>query len=386
VVVRVTDMDGKYDRQTFTLTVENVNDPPTLQPIDELTITEDMAFQYQVVVTDVDLYDELTYYDDSNLFDIDSETGIISFIPENDDVGTYIILISVSDLQGDTDDEVFTLNIENANDPPVLDFITGMIAFEDEFFSFTATASDVDVGDSCTFSDNTTLLNIEPNSGEVSFTPTNADVGIHVINISVFDQYGYFDYQEIVIIVENVNDPPVIPDTVKNDLSRDIEMTVGDSFTYTIIVDDVDADDEVTFSDDTDLFDINPTTGEIAFAPTSEDAGTHTVTITVTDSEGKEDHITLTFSIADEKEEEDRDTTMMTILLVIPIVVVVILLVLLLSKKKKQGGPPVAEPVEFIEFELQNEPSEEQAGQVFAPMVPLEHDTLPPPPGFPPQQ
>jgi uncharacterized protein (TIGR03790 family) len=386
VVVRVTDMDGKYDRQTFTLTVENVNDPPTLQPIDELTITEDMAFQYQVVVTDVDLYDELTYYDDSNLFDIDSETGIISFIPENDDVGTYIILISVSDLQGDTDDEVFTLNIENANDPPVLDFITGMIAFEDEFFSFTATASDVDVGDSCTFSDNTTLFNIEPNSGEVSFTPTNADVGIHVINISVFDQYGYFDYQEIVIIVENVNDPPVIPDTVKNDLSRDIEMTVGDSFTYTIIVDDVDADDEVTFSDDTDLFDINPTTGEIAFAPTSEDAGTHTVTITVTDSEGKEDHITLTFSIADEKEEEDRDTTMMTILLVIPIVVVVILLVLLLSKKKKQGGPPVAEPVEFIEFELQNEPSEEQAGQVFAPMVPLEHDTLPPPPGFPPQQ
>lgn len=383
VIVNVSDMEGAYDLQAYTITVDNVNDPPVLQPIGQLTATEDKLYQYRVVATDVDLYDDLTFHDDFELFDIDPKTGNISFAPENGDVGTYSGRIWVQDSQGVEDGETVTITVRNVNDPPVLEFISGMIAFEDEPFSFTATASDIDAGDSFTFSDNTTLFDIDAISGMISFTPTNEDVGVHVVNISVIDENGGIGYQEIVIIVENVNDPPVIPDTVKNDLSQDIEMDAGDSFTYTIVVDDVDGDDELTFSDDTELFDINPSTGEISFSPTAEDAGTHTVTITITDSQGEEDRITLTFDIADEKEEEGTPFLM---LLLVLIIIIVLLILLLMLKAKKKAAAPVEEQVEFTGFEVQKVIPEEQEELLFASMIPASEDQAPPEPGTPPQQ
>ena len=377
IVVNVSDIDGAYDIQTFTITVENVNDPPLLQDISELTATEDEPFQFQVVVTDVDLFDELTFYDDSDLFDIDAETGNISFTPGNDDVGIYTVKIWVEDDSGESDEVTITFTVGNVNDPPVLDFIPDILATEDETFMATVSASDIDEEDSFTFGDNTTLFEIDADSGVISFTPTNEDVGEHVVNISVMDGNGGLDYQEIVVIVENVNDSPHIPDTVKNELSQDIELKPGDSFIYTILVDDPDRDDDLTFSDDTDLFDINPNTGEIIFVPKGEDAGTHTVTITVTDSQGDEDHITLTFTIAEEKDE--GNSVMLALLLLIPLVVIVFLIVMIILRSKKKGGPPVAEPVEFSEFQ-----TVEESGQVFTPMVPVPEDQKAPEPGPPP--
>jgi hypothetical protein len=297
-------------------------------------------------------------------------------------VGTYTVKIWIEDEAGEGDEETVTFTVLNVNDPPVLDFITDLMAFEDEVFSFTATASDIDVGDSFTFSDNSTLFDIDVNTGAISFTPANENVGVHVINISVTDENGGIDYQEIVIIVENINDPPVISDTVKSELSQDIELHVGDSFTYTIVVDDADADDHLTFSDDSDLFDIHPTTGEILFSPTSRDAGTHTATITVTDSEGEEDHINLTFDITDEKGEQGNLVLLM-LLLIIPIIVIVLFIVLIILKGKKKGDPPVAEPVELSEFEALAENEEEM---IFTSMVPTQEDPAQQEPGIPPVQ
>ncbi|UCF08418.1 MAG: hypothetical protein JSW28_01650, partial [Thermoplasmata archaeon] len=145
------------------------------------------------------------------------------------------------------------------------------------------------------------------------------------VNISCVDDSGGFDCQSVVFIIENVNDPPVISNTDKMNLSSDISVTSGDTFYYKINVSDVDSDDSLTFSDNTDLFDIHPETGEISFTPSKEDAGTHTVTITVTDSQGNSDSFTMTFVIQEEEEEGFND-----LLLLIPLVAIVIAIVILL--------------------------------------------------------
>ncbi|UCE73526.1 MAG: TIGR03790 family protein [Methanomassiliicoccales archaeon] len=323
VRVNVSDVAGYYHTQEFTLIVTNTNDKPFLEPIGELVATEDQLFEYQVVATDVDSGDVLSFYDDSGLFQIDKDTGIIFFTPSNDDVGTHTVKVTVKDEDGAMANETVTFKVLNANDPPVLDFISNWQATEDKEFTLTITADDIDADDSMTFSDNTTLFDIDPNTGEITFTPKNEDVGVHLVNISVVDENGLIDFQEVTFIIENTNDPPSIDREGAPDATVDFELSTGGTFTYKINVEDVDTGDTLTFSDDTDLFDIDPNTGEISFTPTKDDVGTHTVTITVTDSEGDTDSLIMTFEVVGEKEEGvDLIWLMLSILVVIIVIVI----------------------------------------------------------------
>ncbi len=89
---------------------------------------------------------------------------------------------------------------------PVLDPIGTQEATEDQLFTFTVTASDVD---QLTFSDNSTLFDINPNSGQISFIPTNEEVGEHIITVTVSDGKGGIDSESFILTIINVDDPPV---------------------------------------------------------------------------------------------------------------------------------------------------------------------------------
>jgi uncharacterized protein (TIGR03790 family) len=291
VIVNVSDLAGAYITQEFTILVNNVNDPPSLDPIVELTSIEDEPFYYQVSASDEDLGDELSFFDDNDLFQIDKNTGEISFTPSNDEVGTYIINITVKDKGGAQVSEFITFTVLNVNDPPSLDYISNWQLTEDEIFVLTVAASDIDLGDSITFRDNTTLFDIDEDSGEISFTPANEDVGTHLVNISVIDEHVGFDYQTVLFIVENVNDPPIL------DFISDCEATEDTLFTLSTTASDEDLSDSITFHDDTTLFEIDEETGVISFTPTNEDVGVHVVNISVMDEEGAVDYQDVTFTI-----------------------------------------------------------------------------------------
>ncbi|UCE38370.1 MAG: TIGR03790 family protein [Thermoplasmata archaeon] len=291
VIVNVTDIAGAFDTQEFTVSVSNINDPPLLVPINDQEATEDEPYYYQVGASDIDLNDELSFFDDSDLFSIDRDTGEISFTPTNDDVGTHIVNITVKDKAGAMASQFVTFEILNTNDPPVLDFVSDWQAIEDSKFTLTVTASDMDIGYSLTFFDNTTLFNIDAQTGEISFTPINDDVGVYVVNISVADELGGIDYQTVIFYVRNINDPPIL------NFIDDCQATQEVEFTKTVTASDVDYGDTLTFKDDTTLFDIDPNTGVISFTPTNSDVGVHTITISVEDEDGDSDEQTITFTI-----------------------------------------------------------------------------------------
>lgn len=73
-----------------------INHPPSIQAIPTQNANVSQLFTYQVNGTDTEGH-IITYYDNATLFDIDSTTGLISFIPTNPQKGNHSIKITVRD-------------------------------------------------------------------------------------------------------------------------------------------------------------------------------------------------------------------------------------------------------------------------------------------------
>ena len=99
------------------------------------------------------------------------------------------------------------------NDPPVITTEDDPTAVEDELYSVDYEATD-DEGDTLTWSldTNATFLSIASDTGVLSGTPVNADVGSYWVNVSVDDGNDGYDFSNFILTVINVNDPPVAVD------------------------------------------------------------------------------------------------------------------------------------------------------------------------------
>ncbi|MBM4250298.1 MAG: DUF2341 domain-containing protein, partial [Euryarchaeota archaeon] len=289
VNVSVTDPHGCVAARRFNFTVENLNDPPWMEPIPNLVANEEAPFSYQVGATDPDLKwgDSLVFSDDSFLFDIDPVLGNFSFTPSNAQVGRYYVEIAVTDNQSLSASRAFNLTVQNQNDPPAIEPIPPQVATQGKLWQVMATASDPDTstpqGDRLRFSDDSPLFDINAESGLVSFTPANVHVGVHTCNVTVTDMAGSPASTPLALTVLNLNDPPVL------EAIPDQTATEEVPFELTARASDPDVGlglDNLTFSDESELFDIDPATGAISFTPSNAQVGRHTVKITVKDESG----------------------------------------------------------------------------------------------------
>ncbi|MCK4521591.1 MAG: putative S-layer protein [Nanoarchaeota archaeon] len=249
--VNFTVTDGTLsDSKIIIITVNNINDAPVLTSIGALAAYEGTAFSYDVNATDVDAGDNLTFKDNSTLFNITSSTGLINFTPTTAQIGNYSINISVNDTSGAEDSEIITLTISNSNDAPVLGTISDQSVLEDSTLTFNITASDADLdyGDSLSYSSNNSNVNITKvsnTSATVTWTPTNDYVGNNTINFTVTDNSSLTDSQLVVISVNNTNDAPVITAYYPTNLNPKI-ADLTESITFNITKSDVDAGDSLS--------------------------------------------------------------------------------------------------------------------------------------------
>ncbi|MBD2169240.1 DUF4114 domain-containing protein [Calothrix membranacea FACHB-236] len=123
---RVTDgKNGNIDTTDFQITVNPVNDAPTLEnAIANQTATENATFTFTIpenTFNDVDAGDEITY---AASLDLDSalptwlnfnpSTRTFRGTPTNSDVGTFNITLLATDKQGVTVSDTFTITVEEA--------------------------------------------------------------------------------------------------------------------------------------------------------------------------------------------------------------------------------------------------------------------------------
>jgi len=120
LTVTVTDAGGLSHSPTWELDVANVNQPPSLEPVEAQVWHEDEPVLLHLVATDPDAGEMLTFSDSTSMFDIGARSGAINFTPTQNHVGRHTISIRVTDRAGLFDSVFFEVTVVPHNDPPVV--------------------------------------------------------------------------------------------------------------------------------------------------------------------------------------------------------------------------------------------------------------------------
>jgi flagellar basal body-associated protein FliL len=219
------------------ITITPENDPPIINDTmkwslqstglqksgNRITCYEDMWANFTVTA-----YDPLEPEDDSKFrfssnssddyapfFQINKDTGYVSFLPDNSDVGIYYLKVMVNDTGpvNSYNEYNFMLKINNTNDPPKIITNDKVECNEDELFYNEYFAEDIDPTNDTFIWElftNALFLSINPSTGNLSGIPENDDVGSYFVNITVSDKQGGFDVRNFTLTVHNTNDPPMI--------------------------------------------------------------------------------------------------------------------------------------------------------------------------------
>ncbi|ALB42470.1 hypothetical protein AA650_20215 [Anabaena sp. WA102] len=126
-----TDKAGATVSDIFVITVENINDAPTLEnTIADQNAKQGTAFSFQIptnTFTDIDAGDVLTYSATlengnalPNWLTFNSTTRTFSGTPTNDNVGNLNVKVAATDKTGASVNDTFTIKVQNVNTAPVL--------------------------------------------------------------------------------------------------------------------------------------------------------------------------------------------------------------------------------------------------------------------------
>jgi len=216
VTVDVTDGIGGLAQQSFTISVANVNRAPTwaATPVDQV-ITEDSSLSYDVDATDPDL-DTILYSVNDTAFSINAN-GLLTWTPTANWNGVRSIRLTASDGSLFVTADI-TVTVTGIPDAPVITSTAVTTADEDALYEYDVDASDPDVpyGDTLTFALDTfpAGMTIDPDTGLISWTPDNSQVGDRAVNITVTDGTAASDWQAFTLTVANTNDAPVFVGTI----------------------------------------------------------------------------------------------------------------------------------------------------------------------------
>lgn len=285
--------DGAVATKNFTMIF--VNDTPIMSvPSNPKECSEDFECSMEITATDEE-NDTYSFLTNNTLFPINSETGLVNVTITNNDVGDYMVNISVNDTYGNTASTDVNISVNNTNDIPSLDYICNdtIEATEDVSYECEINATDPDMihGDNLTFVANESWFEMESNGSNatVNITANDSWVGSWFINVSVVDADNVSDSRVINVTITNVSDAPSL-------------TAIGEqsAFTGTFFYYDINATDEdlnipgttetLTFSledlNSSNMLSLNESTGEISFAPTSDHLGEKWFNFSVNDTDG----------------------------------------------------------------------------------------------------
>ena len=161
-------------------------------------------------------------------------------IPTNLHVGTYWANLRVEGYIY-SDEINFTIHINNA--PPQITTKNKLSIQQDKLYHIDYNSTDDHQGNiTWHLITNATWLLINTTTGILNGTPTNEDIGIYPVNVSLSDGNNGWDYSEFTLRVKNVNDPPVLYD-------RNLTpSTIGTStnFSFSIMYKDIDGDEPIS--------------------------------------------------------------------------------------------------------------------------------------------
>ncbi len=298
--------DSAFEDKAYTLPLDPMEDHWFNITVEAFDIDGDtLEFECDIdhVMGDMDLGESYTF---------DSSTGDLSFRPNNDHVGQfYTIEYKVRDSILSNTVEV-SFNVWNSPDRPHITVPGKQSVEQDKILEFTVSGSDVDMkvddDEFLTYSiDAGDLLPEAQDDDEYGYTfneetgrfvlwPDNYMVGVYEVTFGVHDAAGATDSDTVTVTVRNVNDPPTVPQFEATAIERELNITcsITEAATDIDLAESlsggiVDINERLTYT--YDFGDGSPK--QIIDDPmqtiphTYPEAGTYTVTLTVSDRSGE---------------------------------------------------------------------------------------------------
>ena len=334
--------DDLFNRTNFfNVTVRQVNDPVHLVSLGEKTVgvddliwfvEEGVWLNLSIVTEDVDNIDELvqpprfSFNRSLPSLKVDGTGMVVTFLPRNKDVGSIYVNLTVTDGYGSFSHADMVFHVSNVNNPPRLVGVRDRTVREDSELRFKVSAvdEDLDIGIETylKFSTNRTdgvgdddLPNLrintdptDPTRINVSFLPTNDDVGDVYVEFRVSDGFvspgEWQDVRSMRITVLNTNDAPVLTEVngVSASGMEEVPLTATEDkgITVTFLAEDDDGDPLVYYVDDSRFQLSQPGGGDeatLSYVPGEDDVGTLRVTVSVWDVFNTFDELTLEISV-----------------------------------------------------------------------------------------
>ncbi len=294
VTVTATDPGLATGSQTFTWTVTNVNQLPTLTDVPDRTDPENTVIAVQLAGADLDTGTTLTY-SAAPLppgITLNAATGLIEGTLTYTSAGVHTVTVSVSDGTASAD-QTFAWTVTNVNQPPTLTDVPDRTDPENTLVAIPLAGADLDAGTTLTYSAGPLPAGITLNAatGLIEGTLTYTSAGVHTVTVSVSDGTASAE-QTFTWTVTNVNQPPTLTDVPDR---TDPENTL---VAIPLAGADLDAGTTLTYSASPlpAGITVNATTGLIEGTLTYTSAGVHTITVSVSDGTASADQ-TFTWTV-----------------------------------------------------------------------------------------
>ena len=304
ITVTATDLNGGSTSDTFTVTVGN-RIPTVKAGLASTIVFVGEDFSYKIPETafsdgDIAFGDTLTYTANinpqGNWLTFSSETRTFTGRPSLSDIGISTITVTVTDLNGGSTSDTFTVTVVNRV-PTVNAGLESQMIFVGEDFSYEIPETAFSDGD-ITFNDTLTYTaDINPQGNWLTFSsetrtftgrPSLSDIGISTITVTAMDLNGGSVNSSFTVTV--INRIPTVNAGLESQM-----IFVGEQFSYEI-PENAFSDGDIMYGD-TLIYtaNINPQDNWFTFSsetrtfsgtPTSTDIGISTITVTATDRNG----------------------------------------------------------------------------------------------------
>jgi len=340
-VITVTVNDGQASSnvisRTFTVTVNPVNDVPTLDPLADLSISEDAGLQTvslrgistgatnetQTLTITASSSNPTLIPNPSITYTSPNSSGSMTFTPGANTSGSAVITVNVNDGQAANNliSRTFTVTVIPVNDAPTLNGLTNVVINEnsgaqsivlqgissgatDEVQNLTVTATSSNPA----LIPNPTVSYTSPNTtGSASFTPAANLAGSALITVTVDDGQATNNLvsRTFTITVNPVNTPPTL-DTlsdlvIEEDAGQQIAPLTGitsgaggetDTLTITAI-----SSNPGLIPNPTVTYAAPGSTGSLSFTALTNAFGLATITVTINDGQASNNILNRSFTV-----------------------------------------------------------------------------------------
>ncbi|WP_235111743.1 putative Ig domain-containing protein [Acaryochloris sp. 'Moss Beach'] len=212
-----------------------------------------------------------------------NESGILTWTPQAEQVGTFDVILRVRDDQGGITLQTFELEVESNNQAPTftstLDYSQPQVG---KAFQYQAKAVDAD-GDVLTYElvSGPSGVTLDSQTGLLNWTPISSELGNRTVQLKALDGQGGEAIQTLDLRVINPlpNQAPTFTSTPRE------RIRLGNTYFYQVNATDADGD-PLTYSLSTAPTGMAFQDNILVWTPTADQMGEHEVVISVDDGQG----------------------------------------------------------------------------------------------------